>query len=182
MDLYKNFIPFVKVSTQEKEVSRNCRIGYSQNHIPFMSVREAFFQGIGYNRLDANGSLFLLTRSIHNREDLQKKFGYKCECNKEFIQLDYKYLVLKYEPIRRGKGKVTIVMNVNPRLDFLPMWLLEKVSVQFGQDFLTNVLKTSGKFKNSQWEQNVKKNPHLFNFFKEAIDGFVSKLEKQQKF
>lgn len=68
-------------------------------------------------------------------------------------------------------------MNVNPRLDFLPMWLMEKVSGDFGQDFLKNVLKMSSRFKGSKWEENVQKNPHLFNFFKDAIEEYVTKME-----
>lgn len=60
----------MKVSKQEKIVERNCRIGYTQNNIPIISVREAFFQGIGYNRLAKRKRLFLFTRSIHNRPDL----------------------------------------------------------------------------------------------------------------
>ena len=71
MDLYKHFMPFMKVSRQEKIVARNCRIGYTENHIPILSVREAFFQGIGYNRLNYDNTVFLCTRSIHNRPDLQ---------------------------------------------------------------------------------------------------------------
>ena len=66
----------------------------------------------------------MLTRSIHNREDLQKNLGYKCNPNKNFVQLEYKYFVLKYKPINKNKGHVTIAMNVNPKLDFLPMWAL----------------------------------------------------------
>lgn len=159
MDLYKDFIPFVKVSQTEKEVARNCRIGYSQNHIPFLSVRETFFQGIGYNRLEKDGTLFLYTRSIHNREDLQKQYGYRCNIHNEYVQLEYKYFVLKYEPITRTKGNVTIAMNVDAKMDFLPMWILDKVSEDFGHDFLKNIVKVSKKFKGSKWEENVQKNP-----------------------
>ena len=39
MDLYRLFIPFMEVSTQEKIVSRNCRIGYSLSKIPFLTGR-----------------------------------------------------------------------------------------------------------------------------------------------
>ena len=58
------------------------------------------------------------------------------------------------------------------------MWILEKVAEDFGQDFLKNVLKVSKKFKGSKWEENVKKNPHLFNFFKGAIDDYFEKAER----
>lgn len=45
-----------------------------------------------------------------------------------------------------------IAMNVDPKMDFLPNWILEKISVQFAQDFLSNVLKVSSKYRGSKWE------------------------------
>jgi len=132
MDLYKEFMPFMKVSKQEKIVDRNCRIGFTENHIPIVSVREAYFQGIGYNRLHKNNTLFLFTRSIHNRPDLQKKLGYTCPINENYVQLEYKYFVLWYEPICRGKGRITLAMNVDTKLNFIPMWIQDKISQDFG--------------------------------------------------
>ena len=122
----------MKVSREEKKVSRNCRIGFTENHIPFFSVREAFFQGIAYNRLKKDGSLFLYTRSIHNRQDLQEKLNYKCLENPKNIQLDYKYLVLKYEPMEFKKGKITFAMNIDSKMDFVPDWISDKITTDFG--------------------------------------------------
>ena len=39
MDLYKNYMPYVKVSNEEKVVSRNCKIGYTQVHFPIITIR-----------------------------------------------------------------------------------------------------------------------------------------------
>lgn len=72
--------------------------------------------------------------------------------NEKYIQFDYKYVILKYKPISKGKGKIIIAMNVDPKMDFLPNWILEKISVQFAQDFLSNVLKVSSKYRGSKWE------------------------------
>ena len=52
MDYYKDYTPFLEISREEKEVARNCRIGYTLNHIPFFTKRESFFQGVGYSRLN----------------------------------------------------------------------------------------------------------------------------------
>lgn len=156
----------MKVSSLEKRIGRNSRIGYAQSDIPFFSIREAFFQGVGYNRLHHNNSLFMSTRSIHDREDLQQKFGFKCDVNPDFIQLDYKYLVVKYEPICKKTGKMTIALNVDSKMDFLPMFIIDKISGDFGKDFFKNIVRISKEFKGSEWEKNVEKEPELFNFFK----------------
>ena len=58
-------------SKQEKIVSRNCRIGHSINNFPILSKREAFFQGIGYDRMDHNKTVILYSRSLNDRPDLQ---------------------------------------------------------------------------------------------------------------
>lgn len=150
-------------------MARNCRIGYAQSHFPILSVREAFFQGIGYNRLHHNNTLFLYTRSLHNRPDIQEKLNYKCKVNSDYVQLEYKYFVVIYEPIDRVRGRVTVGMNVDIKLHFIPMWIQDKFTEDFGEDFFNNLIEISKKFKNSEWEENVKKNPVLFNFFHDAL-------------
>lgn len=66
-------------------------------------------------------------------------------------------------------------MNVDVKLNFLPLWVQDKISEDFGQDFLKNILEASKKFKGSEWEKNVQKDPRLFNFFKNAVDNYLSK-------
>lgn len=90
------------------------------------------------------------------------------------MQLDYKYLVIKYEPLGVGKGKFTMAMNIDTKMDFLPMWAMDKVCQDFGNEFFENIMKLSKNFKGSQWEKNVEKNPDLFNFFKKVIDNHLS--------
>lgn len=67
VDLHKRFIPFVVYSKEVKALGRNSKIGHIMIEIPFLSRREAFFQGAGYNRLDTNDTIFVFTRSIHDR-------------------------------------------------------------------------------------------------------------------
>jgi hypothetical protein len=48
------------------------KIGNFIVDIPILSSREAFFQGIGYDRLKTNGTILLYIRSIHNQPQLCK--------------------------------------------------------------------------------------------------------------
>jgi hypothetical protein len=52
--------------------------------------------------------------------------------NPEYIQLDYKYFVVRYRPIKKDLGIVDIGMNVDAKINFIPTWLMEKVSKDFG--------------------------------------------------
>ncbi len=70
-DLMKDFMPFMEHSREVKEISRNCKIGHIVNKFPILSKREAFFQGIGYDRMQHDSTILLYSRSLHNRADLQ---------------------------------------------------------------------------------------------------------------
>lgn len=59
--------------------------------------------------------------------------------------------MIQYEPINKTKGKIVLAMNVDIKLDFLPMWIQDKVSQDFGEEFLANIIAVCKKFKGSQW-------------------------------
>lgn len=61
VDLFYKFVPFMKSSKELKVCARNAKIGHCINDFPLLSKREAFFFGIGYDRLDHNGSIFIYT-------------------------------------------------------------------------------------------------------------------------
>ena len=73
----RKFMPFMDTSRLEKAVARNCRIAHCINDFPIIAKRESFFQGIGYDRLKHNNTIFMYTRSLHDRQDLQEQLGYK---------------------------------------------------------------------------------------------------------
>jgi hypothetical protein len=52
--------------------------------------------------------------------------------NEEYVQLDYKYFVVRYRPIKKNIGIIDIAMNVDAKMGFIPTWLMEKVSQDFG--------------------------------------------------
>lgn len=66
----------------------------------------------------------MYTRSIHNRKDLQEQFGYNVELNPKCVQLDYKYLVVKYVPLSETSGKMIMGVNIDLKLNMLPLTIL----------------------------------------------------------
>lgn len=61
-------------------------------------------------------------------------------------------------------------MNVDTKVDLVPIWLQDKISQDYGENFLLNLINLSKNFKNSIWEEKVKANPNLHDFFKNRID------------
>ena len=78
-------------------------------------------------------------------------------------------MIVKYEPVDKVRGNFLIAMNLDMKLDIVPIWLMEKIVIQFGNEYFLNVIEISKKFKGSKWEKSVEKNPHLFNFFNKAL-------------
>ncbi len=68
-------------------------------------------------------------------------------------------------------------MNVDTKMNFIPMWLQDKISQDFGEQFFENIIRLSKKFKGSQWEKSTQANPELFLFFKNAIDNRLREME-----
>jgi hypothetical protein len=66
----------------------------------------------------------MYTRSIHDRKDLQKQFNYEVTLNPKCVQLDYKYLVVKYVPLSDNSGKMVLGVNIDLKLNMLPLSIL----------------------------------------------------------
>ena len=76
IDLMQEFMPFMAESRTEKIISRNNKLGYCVNDFPILAKREAFFQGVGYDRMNHNQTILLYSRTLDSRPDLQKLFDY----------------------------------------------------------------------------------------------------------
>lgn len=93
--------------------------------------------------------MFLFTRSIHDKPELQDYLNYKVKINPDYVQLTYKYFVVKYRPIRKGLGKLKMALNADIGLGFLPNFILEYLAKDFAEQFLQCILDIGKKFKGS---------------------------------
>ena len=66
----------------------------------------------------------MYTRSIHNRKDLQQQFDYEVKTNPKYVQFDYKYFVVKYVPLSENSGKMILGMNMDLKLNMVPLSLM----------------------------------------------------------
>ena len=74
-----------------------------------------------------NKTILVISRTLHNRPDLQKMFEYKVNPTPGNIQLDYHYFVLEYRPVSPTSGTIKLAINVDLKLS-LPMFILEAAS------------------------------------------------------
>ena len=57
--------------------------------------------------------------------------------------MDYKYVAVKYVPITETSGRVIMGVNIDLKLNMLPLPILELVSISFSQDFFDNIVRIS---------------------------------------
>lgn len=89
-----------------------------------ISLREASFEALAYNRLWHNNTVFLFGRSINNKPEVCQRLNYKPTTHSNYVQIDYRYLSIKYVPTNVGKGHVTVALNLDMKLNFVPMMIL----------------------------------------------------------
>jgi len=162
MDFYDQLIPTITNSKEEKYVDRNHKLGYCVFDFPILSQREAFFEGIGFNRLNHNGTIFMYCQSINDRPEYCSKLDYKPIPNPKFVQINFEYLLIRYIPTGINKGKATLALNIDMKLNFVPLGIMEMVCKKFCFDFFKVVMQASENFKGSKWEAKVKRHPEAF--------------------
>ncbi len=64
-------------------------------------------------------------------------------------------------------------MNIDLKLKYVPMYLIQIGSITFCEDFYNNLVRVSQIFKGSKWEQKVSKDPELFQFTKKIIAEYI---------
>lgn len=76
IDLFKEYLPFVGVIKEIKEIRRSTKLAYALMDVPMLSKRECYFYGVGYNLLHEYGSIPLISKSIHSDQEFCKKINF----------------------------------------------------------------------------------------------------------
>lgn len=70
--------------------------------------------------------------------------------------------MVKYIPEGIHKGRVSIAVNIDMKISFVPLWIMEMVVKKFCLDFFGVVMSAAKSFKGSKWDEKVKKHPESF--------------------
>ncbi len=63
-DLYIHYVPFCQKSSVIKNIDRTSILAHAQMNLPFISDREVFLYGDGFQRLDENGTITLVSKTF----------------------------------------------------------------------------------------------------------------------
>lgn len=69
----------------------------------------------------------------------------------ELVELEYKFYIIEYCPISATRGKVRLATNIDMKISFLPLFIINKSLRIFSFDYFKNILKVSKNLKGSLW-------------------------------
>lgn len=91
---------------------------------PPLSERETWTSGYGIDRLDRNGSVLLISKSVHDKPDLCKKLGLQIPEKTKNVRFDLYYSVAEMIPISKSRCKFKIALRMDPKIRFIPQsWM-----------------------------------------------------------
>jgi len=82
------------------------------------------------------------------------------------------YFNVEYTPLSRYKAKVRFAAKADFKLTFLPLFILLKSAKIFTYDYFMNIVKLAKNYSGSEWEDRVRKNPMMYDFFQTKIDEY----------
>lgn len=67
------------------------------------------------------------------------------------MQLNYKYFVISYHPLREGVGNFKFSFNIDNGVHFLPSFIEDLVVREFAKKFFKSLMAISKNFSGSKW-------------------------------
>ncbi len=135
IDFYEQYVPFSYDTKELKSLARNKKIGLTKVYLPLLSDRVAYFYAAAYDRLATHNSIFFYSKTITSDAEFQKKVDLVIEPNSELVELDYKFYIMEYTPVTMNRGRIRLATNVNMKLGFLPMFIINKTCRIFAFDY-----------------------------------------------
>jgi len=81
------------------------------------------------------------------------------------VRLNMKYLGFEITPISYDRLKVRVVANVDPRMTFIPSWLLNWVVRKLAMGLFEKIITVARNLKGSEFEKHVN-DPLKADFYK----------------
>ena len=93
------------------------------------------------------------------------RYSYEADPVPNQVKLDYKYFIVEYIPITLDRARVKIASKVDMHMNLIPQFIVKASALKFGYDYFYNILKINSRFSGSPWEEKMKKNPSVYEYF-----------------
>ena len=167
---YKKWCPYTEISENLSQPGKAKKCAYFVLNIPIITNRDFLVYGFGINRIKENGTVLLLSRSINeNTNCFINEFNMKK--NSKFIRGDMPIFGLEMKQINHNKIHIRGLADVNPKLNFIPQFIIDFLTVKIAEVFLLKFIDIVKNYKGSEYEN---KNPsqidnQFYNFIKREL-------------
>jgi len=176
-DCFASWVPFCKSAASMKQVHRCCKTANVRLGLPFpMADREGFFVGNGVDRLGKNGTILILSNSFDEDPKFMKRHGIVIPESGKNVRMYQKYLGFEIMPITYDELKVRVVTNVDIKMKFLPVSILNWFNRKLALGLFENLTAVARKFKGSAFERyvNDKEKIAYYTWLKKKFDDYLA--------
>jgi len=173
LDLYNQWLPFMKVTTELKAINKGVKISYMRLNIPPpLSDRETLIIGFGADRFKINGTVLVMAKSIDGDMDIIKDHEVTLPANRSNTLLAMNVACFEYTPLGPEKVKMRAIVNIDPKIGWIPNSMISWILRQAGAGIYEKMYKTAKNFKGSPWESrmNSEKGKEFYSWLKRRID------------
>jgi len=147
---------------------------------PFpLKNREAMICGFGVNRMDINGTILVMSKSLKLVNDpvILKKVGNTVidpRRQEGLVENVVYFYGFEISPVSSTELSLRVCMLVDPQIPLIPDSLINFASKKFGIDMINKLLHFSTNFKGTEFEEKLKstENAEFYAYLKKAVSKF----------
>ncbi|CAD8157601.1 unnamed protein product [Paramecium pentaurelia] len=179
IELYQNYVPFCVRSSMPKRIGKCCKICDIQVYFPLISDRKAVFVGEGIDRLNINGTIVFICKSIDNDPEFLKIHNIDISKDKgKFVNLILNYYVFELTPISENKCRVRAVTNSDPQCRYIPKALVALVARKMASTLFEKMQKITQNFVKSPWYPKYVENQEFYDWIDNKVQIYFSKQKQ----
>eukprot|EP00762_Andalucia_godoyi_P002124 ANDGO_02525.mRNA.1 hypothetical protein SAMD00019534_059680 len=188
LDLYKNWVPYMKRSSRCAQSGRARQVGNFEITLPWpVANREATVYGFGADLLDEAGYVAVHCESMLSLDGLVVSAGYE-EDSRDLLEAGKLPDIKKgnvaaivhlggmvLQPLSESRTMFRIVVNTDPQLALVPYWLINFVTRNFAHWIFHKMRKTALHIEGTEYEKRINTNEKLYGFLRNRLDEFFKK-------
>ena len=98
----------------------------------------------------------IIVRSVHDNPELIRSFELTIPQTKS-VRFDINYFFFEITPKSKDKLTLRAVLNVDPKMKFIPKWVMNFFVRKIGSYMLGKLIKLAKNIKGTEWEKNMAK-------------------------
>eukprot|EP01016_Furgasonia_blochmanni_P028610 TRINITY_DN3006_c0_g1_i9.p1 TRINITY_DN3006_c0_g1~~TRINITY_DN3006_c0_g1_i9.p1 ORF type:complete len:289 (-),score=37.71 TRINITY_DN3006_c0_g1_i9:341-1207(-) len=177
-ELFPKWVPFCNKSDMLKQVHRGIKICNIHFGLPPpVTDREMLCCGIGIDRIEINGSIFVLVKTVDTDEHFQKTYDFEVPEEKRYVRVDVPYLCFELTPLTKDKIYIRAIANTDPKCRFIPNFLISWFLRKFASMGVNIMFKHARNFEGSEWEKLMQRpdKKDFYDWLRPKVEEYLAK-------